>query len=219
MSITNQKRLMIEYLLELNEVAVLDMVKARLASGDDPCAILDDSQQALLQVGQRYEKGEYYISSMMMAGEIFREVMEIVEPLLAQERAHHGLGHILLGTVQGDIHDIGKNIFAVMLRSHGFSVTDLGVDVPPDDFVEAALRLKPDILGLSALLTISYGSMKETIQKIKGLEPPIAKIATIIGGGVVDERVCAFVGADYWATDAMLGVQLCNQIMQEKAHP
>jgi methanogenic corrinoid protein MtbC1 len=125
-------------------------------------------------------------------------------------------GNILLGTVQGDIHDIGKNIFEILLRSNGFTVTDLGVDVPPEQFVEEALRLKPDIIGFSGLLTVSYDSMKETIGQIKKLEDPsVAQTPLIIGGGIVNAMVCAHVGADYWATDAMVGVQLCKQIMKE----
>jgi 5-methyltetrahydrofolate--homocysteine methyltransferase len=167
-------------------------------------------------VGERYAQGEYYISSMMMAGEIFREVMEIVGPMLAQKATGNASGHILLGTVQGDIHDIGKNIFGILLRSHGFSVTDLGVDVPPAQFAENVMRIKPDIIALSGLLTISYDSMKETIQKIKNLDTQlVSQVPLIIGGGIVNEMVCAFVKADYWAIDAMVGVQLCKQIMKE----
>ena len=218
MNASDNHALLINDLLDLEENAVLAQVKERLQGGEDPFDIIEDAQQAMRLVGERYEQGDYYISSMMMAGEIFREVMEIVEPVLVQKTTGNEAGHILLGTVQGDIHDIGKNIFEILLRSHGFTVTDLGVDVPPAQFVEEILRIKPDIIALSGLLTISYDSMKETIQGIRDLDDnDIARTPTIIGGGTVNEMVCAFVGAEYWATDAMVGVQLCKQIMDEKS--
>lgn len=217
MNASDKHTLLINNLLELDEEAVLAQVKERLQEKEDPFAIIEDAQQAMRLVGERYEQGEYYISSMMMAGEIFREVMEVVEPVLVQKTTGNESGHILLGTVQGDIHDIGKNIFEILLRSYGFTVTDLGVDVPPEQFVKTALEIKPDIIAFSGLLTIAYDSMKETIQKIRGVEDKrIAQTPTIIGGGTVNEMVCAFVGAEYWATDAMVGVQLCKQIMDER---
>jgi len=155
---------------------------------------------------------------MMMAGEIFRELMEILSPVLEERTTGKESGHILLGTVQGDIHDIGKNIFSTMVRSHGFRVTDLGVDVAPEQFAEEALRLQPDMIGLSGLLTLAYQSMKETIQSIRKVgDPHVAKTPVIIGGGVVNAMACAMVGADYWAIDAMVGVRLCEQIMEEKS--
>lgn len=213
----NKHALLIDNLLELEEDVVLALARDRLEAGDDPFEIIGDAQEAMRLVGERYEQGDYYISSMMMAGEIFREVMEIIEPALVRKTIDNEYGHILLGTVQGDIHDIGKNIFEILLRSHGFTVTDLGVDVPPEQFVEEALRSKPDIIALSGLLTISYDSIKETIWQIRNLDnKDIAQTPFIIGGGTVNAMVCAFVKADYWATDAMVGVQLCKQIIDEK---
>ena len=198
----------------LAEDEVLAQVKERIHAREDPFEIIEDAQQAMRLVGERYEQGDYYISSMMMAGEIFREVMEIIEPVLLKKTSGNESGHILLGTVQGDI---GNNIFEILLHAHGFTVTDLGVDVPPSLFISEALRIKPDIIALSGLLTISYDSMKETIEKIRNLEDKeVAQTPFIIGGGTVNEMVCAFVGADYWATDAMVGVQLCKQIMEER---
>jgi methanogenic corrinoid protein MtbC1 len=217
MSASDKHMLLINNLLELEEDTVLALARERLGTGEDPLEIIEDAQQAMRLVGERYEQGDYYISSMMMAGEIFREVMEVMEPVLTQKSLGNESGHILVGTVQGDIHDIGKNIFEMLLHSHGFRVTDLGVDVPASQFVEEALRIKPDIVALSGLLTISYDSMKETIQIIKASKDhSISQIPFIIGGGTINAMVCAFVGADYWATDAMVGVQLCKQIMEER---
>lgn len=218
MSEFDKHSLLIHNLLELEEETVLAQVRERLQDGEDPFAILEDAQQAMRQVGERYEQGRYFISSMMMAGEIFREVVEIVEPVLIEKTSGNESGHILLGTVQGDIHDIGKNIFGALLQFHGFTVTDLGVDTRPDQFVEAALRLRPDIIAFSGLLTIAYDSMKETLGRLRRLDDPkLARTPVIIGGGTVNAMVCAFVGAEYWATDAMVGVQLCRQMMEEKA--
>lgn len=217
MNTPDKHRNLINNLLELEEDAVLSQVKERLIAGEDPFEIIDDAQQAMRLVGERYEQGHYYISSMMMAGEIFREVIEIAEPMLMQQATGKTSGVILLGTVQGDIHDIGKNIFQILLRSHGFTVIDLGVDVTPDLFVEKALESKPDIISLSGLLTSAYDAMKEIIRKVKNLDDAvISHTPFIIGGGTINEMVCSFVGADFWANDAMVGVQLCKQIMDEK---
>jgi methanogenic corrinoid protein MtbC1 len=209
---------LIHNLLELEEEAVLSLVKERLQAGDDPIALIVAAQEAMREVGKRYEQRQYYISGMMMAGEIFREVMELVQPVLEQRLVGSESGHILLGTVQGDIHDIGKSIFVTMLRCHGFTVTDLGVDVAPSCFAQETLSLRPDIIGLSGLLTISYDTMKSAVQEIRWLEDTqVSHTPVIIGGGTINAMVCAYVGADFWATDAMFGVQLCRQIMADKA--
>jgi methanogenic corrinoid protein MtbC1 len=214
MNAPDNHSLLMNHLLELEETAALEQVKIRLSAGEDPFEIIEDAQQALRLVGERYEQGEYFISSMMLAGEIFREVMEIVEPVLILRKTEDESRSVLLGTVEGDIHDIGKNIFAVMLRCHGFEVIDLGVDVSPEKFASEAARTAPDIIALSGLLTISYESMKETVRKIKELgDSTVAQTPIMIGGGFVSATVCAQVGADYWATDAMVGVKLCRQLV------
>jgi methanogenic corrinoid protein MtbC1 len=208
------RTLLVENLLELNEDIVLDLVRRRMEAGSDPFQIIEDAQEGMRLVGLRYEQRQYYISGMMMAGEIFREVMELMQPALLSRAQATVSGHILLGTVGGDIHDIGKSIFATLLRANGFTVTDLGVDVPPEQFAAEIRRLRPDILGLAGVLTVSYDSMQATVQRVRQLEEPeLAQTPVIIGGGTVNDMVCRYVGADYWATDAMVGVQLCKQIM------
>jgi methanogenic corrinoid protein MtbC1 len=209
--------LLINNLLELEEVSALAQVKERLENGDDPLAILEDAREGMQQVGLRYEEGKYYVAGLMMAGEIYREVMELVEPILVQRLSGNESGHILLGTVQGDIHDIGKNIFSTMLRCHGFTVTDLGIDIPPARFIEEASKLRPDIIGLYGLLTTSYEVMKSTVQLVKqSSDPQLASTPIILGGGTLNPMVCAFVGADYWAIDAMAGIELCKQMMAKR---
>ena len=205
---------LVDRLADLEEEVVLDMVRARLDAGEDPLVLLEEAQNAMRLVGERYAQGSYYISSMMMAAEIFREIMEIVEPIIQERASGESSGHVLIGTVQNDIHDVGKNIFGVLLRCHGFTVTDLGVDVGADRIVETALHLKPDIIALSGLLTIAFDSMKEIVQRIRTQpDASLARTPIIIGGGTVNAMACAVVGADYWAIDALTGVQLCRQIL------
>ncbi|MDR3561399.1 MAG: cobalamin-dependent protein, partial [Negativicutes bacterium] len=149
---------LIDLFANLNENAVLEMVKQRLDAGHDPIEIIEDCNEGMRKVGEQYAQGSYYISGLIMSGEIFREVMELVQPLL-QERFHgRSLGKILLGTVAGDIHDVGKNIAGMMLSCHGFAVIDLGIDVPDVEFAKKAVELKPDIVGLSGLITSSFES-------------------------------------------------------------
>lgn len=215
MSVPAELSPLTNFLLELEEDQALGLVKARLAGGEDPLAMIQEAQLGLRLVGERYEQGQYYVMGMMMAGEIFREIMELLQPYLQAQFSSDGeQGTILLGTVKGDIHDIGKNIFSLMLRSQGFRVEDLGTEVPPTRFVEEALLLKPDIIALSGLLTVSYETMKATVQQVRQVsDEKIAATPFIIGGGTVNGMVCAYIGADYWASDAVAGVQICKQIM------
>ena len=146
----------------LDEQGSLDAVRERVQRGDDPLGIIADCQRGMQFVGEDYQSGEYFISGLIMAGEIFREAMEILEPLLpasaaggagAAAGAPAAAGSVLVCTVRGDIHDIGKSILVTLLRSHGFVVHDLGVDVPPAEVARRALELRPDVVGLSGLLT------------------------------------------------------------------
>ena len=208
---------LIKNLLELEEHTVLGLVRERLANGDAPLDIISDAQIGMRLVGERYEQGDYYISSMMLASEIFREIMEIIEPMMTQEDEGTNAGLILLCTVEGDIHSIGKNLFGTLLQVHGFSVIDLGEDVPPERIVEEVVKIKPEIVALSGLITTSFDSMKRTIQLVRLLEDTtLAQTPIIVGGGAINEMVSSFVGADYWSNDGVYAVQLCQQIINEK---
>ena len=125
-------------------------------------------------------------------------------------------GRVLVGTVSGDIHDIGKNMFGMLLTCHGFDVVDLGVDVPPDVFSAKAVEVQPDIVGLSGLITASFESMKETVTALRA-QAKVHKLSfpIIIGGGMIDNQVCQYVGADYWMPDAMAGVRLCEELLSK----
>ena len=152
-----------------------------------------------------------------MAGEIFREVMELVQPVIEEQLTGNESGYILVGTVQGDIHDIGKNNLSLLLRCYGFTVYDLGVDVPPSEFLAQAAILKPDIIGLGGLLTLAYDSMRETVDLLRNSSSSdVASIPIVIGGNQLNEQVCQYVGADHWVTDAMSGVRLCQKLLANK---
>lgn len=205
---------LIEYVAELREQEALALVAARLERGDDPLEIVKDCQEGLKEVGLRYEKREYFLAGLIMAGEIFREVIELVQPAIEQLYSGSGTGVILLGTVQGDIHDIGKNNLILLLRSYGFTVIDLGVDVEPREFYRQAVEIQPDIVGLSGLLTSSYDAMAETIRLLREAGDGVLRgVPIVIGGSQITQDVCDYVGADYWVTDAMSGVRLCQELL------
>lgn len=205
---------LIEYVAELREQEALALVAARLERGDDPLEIVKDCQEGLKEVGLRYEKREYFLAGLIMAGEIFREVIELVQPAIEQLYSGSGTGVILLGTVQGDIHDIGKNNLILLLRSYGFTVIDLGVDVEPGEFYRQAVEIQPDIVGLSGLLTSSYDAMAETIRLLREAGDGVLRgVPIVIGGSQITQDVCDYVGADYWVTDAMSGVRLCQELL------
>lgn len=199
---------------DLEEDAVLELVQKRINAGDDPLQILNEANEGMRIVGQRYEDGDYYIAGLIMAGEIFREVVELIQPLIEERIREKSSGRVVVGTVLGDIHDLGKNMFGLLLACHGFRVIDLGVDVPPIEFAAKVIETKPDIVGLSGLITASFETMKETVTELRAeakkynLSFPI-----IVGGGFIDEQICNYVGADHWVPDAMAGVRLCEELL------
>lgn len=216
MTIKNSRQELISRVANLEEQVVLEIVKRRLANGEDPLKIVEECQEGMQQVGQRYERGEYYLAGLIMAGEIFREVTDIVHPMLENRIKHQTTGRVLLGTVQGDIHDMGKNILGMLLRCYGFTVIDLGVDVPPNEFVVRAIEHQPDIIGISALLTSAHETMRETVTLLRheGKHAGL-KFSIIIGGGQIDEQIRSSSGADFYGEDAMTGVRLCQRLILE----
>jgi methanogenic corrinoid protein MtbC1 len=208
---------LIALVADLEEHDAVSVVRERVRSGDSPFAIVEDLQEGMRQVGERYERQEYYLSALIMAGEIFGQSMEILQPILEKELSGTDSGTVLLGTVQGDIHDIGKNSLRLLLHCNGFTVHDLGVDVPPSEFLLQATQVRPDIIGLSGLLTSSYDAMRETINLIRiAADDDLRSIPIIIGGNQLTEQVCHYVGADHWVRDAMLGVRLCLRLVKEQ---
>lgn len=200
-----------EAFVDMQENEVMEMAEAMLANGCEPKDIMDASQKALEIIGQRYERGQAFIPELMMGGEIMQQVSSLIKPKLQQDMDKAGKkGVVLLGTVADDIHYIGKDLVAFVLDINGFEVYDLGVDVPPQVFVEKIKEIKPDMVGLSALLTTAFESMKKTVDAIRdaGLRDSV-KIA--IGGGPVDDLLVEYVGADAYGTDAMAAVTLAKK--------
>jgi len=196
----------------LDEPGSLAAVRERVAAGDEPLAIIAACQLGMRHVGEHYQSGKYFISGLIMAGEIFREAIEILEPLLPAGVEPGGPGatggSALLCTVRGDIHDIGKSIVATLLRSYGVTVHDLGVDVAPAEVARRTRELRPDVVGLSGLLTSAHAAMKETVAELRAATAPARPPLLIIGGSSVDEQVRAWTGADLWTDDAARGVDL-----------
>ena len=214
MSHTDTSASLIAAISDLQEEQALALVRRRLETGDDPLMIIQDCKEGMRQVGAHYERSEYFLAGLIMAGEIFREVMELLHPVVALPASSRASGRVLLGTVEGDIHDLGKNIVNMLLGCRSFAVYDLGVNVPPAVFADQVDELQPDIVGLSGLLTSSYDAMRETVVLLRsrGMRAPI-----IIGGGQISDEVCRYVGADYWATDAVAGVDICQRLVSGEA--
>jgi len=202
-------------LVDLEENEALEIVRQRMERGDDPLQIIDDCQAGMREVGERYAERRYFLSALIMAGEILGQIMEIVLPAVDGKFGGKSMGRVLVGTVQGDIHDLGKNLLLMLLRTYGFTILDLGVDVPPDRFVEEARAFQPDVIGLSGQITAAYASMRDTVSALRTMMAEDGIQIPVLLGGQVDEQVCRFVGADYWSTDAMEGVRLCQKLVSE----
>ncbi|WP_456329690.1 cobalamin B12-binding domain-containing protein [Archaeoglobus sp.] len=198
-------------LADLDEAKTIELTKRRVEAGEDPFAILEDVRKATDIIGKRFEEGRYFVSDLIMAGEILKQIMDIVKPLIG-EKGGEKKGKVVIGTVEGDVHDIGKNIVIALLEAEGFEVVDLGVDQPPEAFVNAIKEHNPDVVGLSGLLTEAIESMKKTVEAIKeaGLRD---RVKIIIGGGRTDEEAKEYVGADDWADDAAVGVRKIKALM------
>lgn len=197
-----------ELLADLKEAEVLEQVRRQLDAGADPLKVLAACQAGMVEVGRKFENSTYYISDLMMAGEIFKQIGELLAPKLKGAGGPTG-GKIVAGTVKGDIHDIGKDIVVGMLKSANFDVTDLGVDVPPERFVEAVKQSGAEVVSLSALLTIAFDSLKATVEAFEQADLR-DRVKIMIGGGPVDEKVCRFAGADAWGSDAQAAVKLAK---------
>ncbi|WP_051327541.1 cobalamin B12-binding domain-containing protein [Desulfatibacillum aliphaticivorans] len=210
-----EKALLIELISSLQEKDSLRQLKKLHQEGYDTEELLTYCMEGVRRVGVGFEKGEYYISALIMAGEIMRQSAEYLNSFLPTVRSAKELGHILLGTIKGDIHDLGKNILKDMLICNGFKVTDLGVDVPPQTFVEKALELEPDFVAISCLLTNCLGNLAEAVEMVRKAKPE-AKDLIIVGGNCLDELINDHVKADRWFTDAALAVQFCKDALESK---
>ena len=174
-------------------------------------AIMDGMSKGMKIVGDKFEAGEYFLSDLLMAGETMKAAMEVLDPYLKASPLQ-SIGTVVIGTVKGDIHDIGKNIVATLLQSAGFKVCDLGTDVDSSRFIDTAQKEDADLVALSALLTVTMNHMKEVVDELKktGLKD---KVKVIVGGAPITERFAKQIGADAYAEDAVSGVEMCKKIL------
>ena len=198
-------------LRDLDEKKVHTLVEEKIKNGVPVMEIVRACNEGMVAVGELFSECKYFISELIFSAEILKNVMKRLEPLLQGVEAGKSPGKVVIGTVKGDIHDIGKNIVITLLRGSGFEVIDLGVDVPAEKFVATLKQTGARILGLSALLNLAYPEMKHVVDEVAkaGLKD---KVKIIIGGTPVNEQVRQFTGADFCAVDAVAGVSLCKQI-------
>lgn len=197
---------------DMREEEAMVMVRSLLDEGLAPQRVLDLSREAMEEIGSRFEKGEYFLPELMMAGEMLEQIGAVVKPLLAQSSGaatDSDKPTVLIGTVQGDLHDIGKNIVSFMLEVNGYKVVDLGIDVPIQTFVDKVREHQPGVIGLSGFLTLAFDAMRDTVKALgdAGLRDG-RKI--MIGGGQVDEAIRSYTGADAFGLNAMTAVTLCQ---------
>lgn len=196
----------------MREQEALSLAKKMLDEGQDPLKILELCREAVEFVGKQFELGEYFLPELIMAGEILKKISKIAEPFLKQGAGDktERIGKVVIGSVKGDIHDIGKDIVIFLLDVNGFEVHDLGVDVPPSEFVEAIRKTQPQVVGMSALLTTVFESFKNTVEAITeaGFRD---EVKIMIGGGTVTDDVREYSGADAYGKDAVAAVTLSKK--------
>ena len=211
----DQERQLVAHLAEMEEDEGLALAnKMLLEEGVDPLRVLELCRAAMDIVGKKFEEGEYFLPELVLAGEMLDTIGAIAKPLIknAPGEEPKKLGKVLIGTVHGDLHDIGKNIVTFMLDINGFDVKDIGIDVPAAKFIAEIEAYQPDVVGLSGFLTLAFDSMKDTIASIDkaGLR---GDLKIMIGGGQIDETVRKYTGADAFGVNAVEAVSLCKSWM------
>jgi 5-methyltetrahydrofolate--homocysteine methyltransferase len=206
---------LIDAFTDMREQDVLKITDQMLDSGTDPLEALEACRKAMEVIGQRFEDGDCFLPELILAGEMLRQVSDKVKPWLQQEVKTKKIGKVIMGTVEGDIHDIGKDIVIFMLDVNGFEVMDLGMNVPVARFIEAAKEFEPQVIGLSGFLTLTFDPMKATVEALKeaGLRD---SIKVMIGGGQIDDQVRKYTGADAYGRDAVAAVTLAKQWVGEE---
>ncbi len=197
---------LVQAITDLAETEAIQITSQMLDAGIDPHQILDHCREAMDVIGKRFEEQQAFLPELMMAGEILKAISEQIKPHLKTDQQAEKLGTVVLGTVLGDIHDIAKDIVAFMLDINGFEVIDLGVDVPPEAFIDKVAETNASVLALSGFLTLTYDPMKDTVAALKAAGQDQAHV--MIGGGQIDDYACEYAGADAWGPDAMSAVRL-----------
>lgn len=197
-------------MVNMRENEALETTRVLLEAGADALSILDTCTKAMETVGKRFEEGKYFLPELMLAGEMLMQISELVKPHIKGEMITEKKGRVLMGTVEGDIHDIGKDMVVFLLEVNGYEVLDIGIDAPPKKFVNGIKDFEPQVVGMSGLLTLAYDSMKNTVEAIEkaGLRD---KVKIMLGGGQISEKVRDYAGADAFGKDAMHGVRLTKK--------
>ena len=216
---TDREQQLVDWLTDMNEEEALALARTMLDEADaDPLRVLELCRMAMDRVGKRFEEGEYFLPELVLAGEMLETIGAIAKPMikLGEGGESKKLGRVLIGTVHGDLHDIGKNIVSFMLDINGFEVRDIGIDVPVQTFIAEIEAYRPDVVGLSGFLTLAFDSMKETIEAFEkaGMRN---QFKIMIGGGQIDETVRNYTGADAFGVNAVEAVNLCKTWMEAAA--
>ncbi|HHY42440.1 MAG TPA: cobalamin-binding protein [Thermoanaerobacterales bacterium] len=210
------EELIIKAVEDLDEDKVIKLANEALNDGMEPFYLLDLIKEGMNRVGKLYENKQYFIADLIMAGLIFKEVLKL-DKMIAQFHNNNAkkIGKLLVGTVKGDLHDIGKDIFRGMMEANSFDVIDLGVDVPVESFVQGVVKYDPDIIGLSGVLNFTIETMKNTVDALRkaGLKD---NRLVILGGNHLTKEACEYIGADFFTNDASIGVKYCKQWIKEK---
>lgn len=211
----NQLTDLAKALVDLEEDKVNELVKHKIKAGENPLNIIAELNAGMSQIGKLFEENEYFLSELIMSGEIIKAVMDELEPLLTNVEKTAAGDVVVIGTVKDDIHDIGKNIVVTLLKGTGFDVVDLGVDVPTEAFVKAVKDTGAKVVGLSCLLNFTFNEMKKIVDALE-TEGLREQVKIMIGGAPCNEKVREFAGADYYAKDAASGVTICKEIYGKK---
>jgi 5-methyltetrahydrofolate--homocysteine methyltransferase len=208
---------LVDAMVKMHEAEAMELAQKMLDAGEDPLQVLERCREALEIVGKQFEAGKYFLPELILSGEMLKKISKIAKPFMQKEsnKKAEAKGKVVIGSVKGDIHDIGKDIVVFLLDINGFEVHDLGVDVPAEKFVEAISQIQPAVVGMSALLTTALESMKNTVGVIKnaGLRD---QVKIMVGGGAVDEKVRKYTDADAYGPDAVAAVNLSKQWVQDK---
>ena len=203
-----------EALLNFDIDGIGPLAEAALQAGADPLTLIENLTEGVRTIGEQFEQGELFLSQLVMAAETMKTALEILEPAISKDQARKSEGTVIIGTVEGDVHDIGKNLVKTMLVTNGFDVEDLGVDVPTATFVEKVRESEPDILAISALLTTTMPEVEKIIAALEtaGLRD---QIKILVGGAPISPEWASEIGADGYAPDLGTAVRVCRELISK----
>ena len=201
-------------IVAMDQGGSLNAIRERLAAGEDPRMLMEECRAGMERVGKMFESGEYFVSALIMAGEILRQAADLLVPLMTATESAQDPRTVVIATVKGDIHDIGKSIAVTLLEARGFTVVDLGVDVDPQLIADAVVAERPDVLGLSCLLTTGFATLRETIELARERTTHWERrLPVVIGGTAIDRRTAEYTGADGWCSDAADGIAVVYSLL------